>query len=489
MGKLSSNMHTGFESAVWWASQIRQKNISCVEALTHFLDRVELHNASLNAIIALRSEEAMAEAHEADRAIARSAPLGSLHGVPMTVKESFDVAGMPTTWGDPSNASCVAQTNAAAVQRLVTHGAIIFGKSNVPTMLADWQTFNPIHGTTNNPWDVTRSPGGSSGGAAAALAAGMTALELGSDIGASIRNPAHYCGVYGHKPTYGVVPQAGHGAGRADTPLDLLVCGPLSRSAEDLAAAMDVLVTPEPWDRHLAISLPPARVASLKGARIAVWVDDGQCPVDRDVRDAIVSVGEAMQREGALVDWEARPFADSRAEHELYIQMLRGATGPLLGDADYRSQEKLASELARSDDRYLAWNARYATQTHRDWYEGNRRRAHLRARWSAFFANYDAVICPVASSSAFPHDQHTPRIHRTIQVNGGPQDYNAQLFWAGLATLSYLPSTVVPTGLSGWGMPIGMQIIGDYGQDRSTIEIARLLAGAIGGFTPPPAYL
>jgi amidase len=421
--------------------------------------------------------------------LARGESLGRLHGVPMTVKESFDVAGMGTTWGDPANAHEVAPSNAASVQSLISQGAIVFGKTNVPTMLADWQTFNPLHGTTNNPWNPQLAPGGSSGGAAAALAAGLTTLELGSDIGASIRNPAHYCGVYGHKPTYGIVPQAGHHAGRADTPLDLIACGPLARSADDLAAALDILVAPEPSEAHWGIALPPTRIDTLKGIRVAAWVDDETCPVDAEIRDAVVRVGGALERAGAKVDWEARPFDDSQAEHELYIQMLRGATGPLLSDEDYRTQAALAAGLDSRDTRYLAWNARYGTQSHRDWFDGHRRRARLRAQWGEFFRRFDVVICPVASSTAFPHDQKTPRVDRRIRVNDGWQDYNSQLFWAGLATLCYLPSTVVPAGLSKQGLPVGLQIIGSYGHDRSTIRLAQLLAEEIGGFVAPAAYL
>ena len=177
------------------AALIRSRKIGCLELLDLYLQRVERYNPAVNAICVLDAQRARKRARAADRALARRTPWGPLHGVPMTIKESFDVAGLPTTWGRPELQRHIPAANALAVDRLQRAGAIIFGKTNVPTLLADWQTFNPIYGTTSNPWDLARVPGGSSGGSAAARAAGLTALECGSDIGASIRNPAHYCGV------------------------------------------------------------------------------------------------------------------------------------------------------------------------------------------------------------------------------------------------------------------------------------------------------
>lgn len=478
-----------FQSTLTWAEQIRRREISCVEALQFHLDRVSQFNKDLNAVVAFRVEEAMRFASESDAALARGEVWGALHGVPMTVKESFDVAGMETTWGVSKLVGSVAATDSAAVGRLKGSGANIFGKTNVPAMLADWQTFNPIYGATSNPWDLTRAPGGSSGGAAAALASALTPLELGSDIGASIRNPAHYCGVFGHKPSYGIVSQAGHSVDRADVPLDLIVCGPMARTAEDLAVAMDLLVGPEPQCEHLRIELPKARRESLAGARIAVWLSDSQCDVDQSVQHAVRRAAEVAKDAGATVDFEARPFPDTALHHEVYLQLLRGATGPLLSNEEYAIVARQFPGLAASDQSYRAKNIRGILQSHRQWYEAHRERSRIRASWKIFFEKYDAVLCPVAASAAFAHDRETPRVDRTIPVNGRMQNYNDQLFWAGLATLSYLPATVIPVARTDAGLPIGLQVIGGFSEDKTTIEMARLLSKRLGGFVPPPAYI
>ncbi len=228
-----------FLPATELATRIRERRLGCRDLLDHMLDRVDRFNSTLNAIVVLDSERARARADAADAAIARGDIWGPLHGVPMTFKESYDIEGLPTTWGLPELAGNLAERDSTVVRRMRDAGAVVFGKTNVPVLLADWQSYNPVYGTTNNPWDVTRTPGGSSGGSAAALAAGLTGLEAGSDIGASIRNPAHYCGVYGHKPTYGVVPPRGHATPGVLAPADISVVGPLARSAEDLEVALD----------------------------------------------------------------------------------------------------------------------------------------------------------------------------------------------------------------------------------------------------------
>ena len=270
-----------YRSAKQWAEDIRLKKVGSVEALRLHLDRVEKFNQEVNAIVVFDLDRAHSQAAAADAAIARGETWGPLHGVPMTVKESFDLTGLATTWGLLTLRNNIATSDAVAVQGLARTGAVVFGKTNVPTLLADWQTFNPIYGTTRNPWDLTRTPGGSSGGAAAALAAGLTPLELGSDIAASIRNPAHHCGVYGHKPSFGVVPQGGHAIPGAEIPIDMLVCGPLARTADDLDTALDAITGAEAENApYWKISLAEPRFRQLKEARIAVWLEDDCCRVD-----------------------------------------------------------------------------------------------------------------------------------------------------------------------------------------------------------------
>src|SRR3989338_4227147 len=227
-----------FRSARQLASAIRRKKLGALELLELYLARVERYTPRLNAIIATDLDAARKRARAADRALARGEVWGPLHGVPMTIKESFDVVGMPTTWGLPELKDNYPPRNALAVDRFLAAGVVLFGKTNVPLYLADWQSFNVVYGTTNNPWDLSRVPGGSSGGSAAALAAGLTGLEAGSDIGASIRNPAHYCGVFGHKPTYGIAPPRGQALPGRISSTDIAVVGPMARRAEDLDAAL-----------------------------------------------------------------------------------------------------------------------------------------------------------------------------------------------------------------------------------------------------------
>ena len=272
-----------FGSAGQLARAVRGRRVSAVELLRGYLDRVDRLNPAINAIVVDDRERALKDARAADRAIAKCGAVGPLHGVPMTVKESFNIPGQPTTFGNPAFAANIAGSDAVVVQRLRAAGAVIFGKTNVPISLSDFQSYNAVYGTTNNPWDVTRGAGGSSGGSDAALAACLTGLEFGSDIGGSIRNPAAYNGVYGHKPTYGIVPKRGHtlieqfvGEG------PISVVGPLARAADDLALALKVTAGPDFEDGYrLVLPPPPAR---LEGLRVAVWLDQPDLsPVDDSV--------------------------------------------------------------------------------------------------------------------------------------------------------------------------------------------------------------
>ncbi len=478
-----------YQTATAMARSIRERRVGCVELLDLHLERVRRYNPALNAIIVLDADRARIRAREADAAIARGESWGPLHGVPMTVKEAFDVAGQPTTWGVPALRDNIAQANAASVDALLGAGAIIFGKTNVPLLLGDWQTFNAIHGTTNNPWDLGCTPGGSSGGAAAALAAGMSALELGSDIGSSVRNPAHYCGVYGHKPSFGVVPQHGHWIPGAHVPLDVLVCGPLARSAEDLALALDLIAGPEPFDRPAwTLRLPAPRRGTLAEFRIALVLDDPNCAVDREVTDRIQAVAEAAARAGARIDDKARPRIDTSHAHDLYLKLLRGATGALLSDETFAQSRAKAAQLAADDRSYGARVLRAVVQDHRAWFAAHEERQAIRAAWASFFEDYEVVLCPIGATAAFPHDQKRERPDRRIMVNGREEDYNAQLYWAGVASLPNLPGTAAPAGRTPGGLPVGVQIVGPYLEDHTTIECARLLAQVTEGFVPPPGY-
>jgi len=442
-----------FQSALHIAAQLRNREIGAVECLEYFRARVERLNPALNAIVVLDWERARESARQADDALARGLPCGPLHGVPMTIKESFDVAGLPTTWGDRT-LSYVAERDDLVVERVKAAGAVIFGKTNVPFRLLDFQSYNDIYGVTSNPWDRTRTPGGSSGGAAAALAAGLTGLEVGSDIGGSIRNPAHYSGVFGHKPTYDII-----GSDRLVRPPflgggDLVVAGPLARSAEDLDLALRLLVGPGRLNRAVHVALPePQR--KLHEYRVAIWPTDENAPVQRELADRCQSLGNRLAALGVKVSDRARP--DFSAAHAAFV---------------YRRLLSAATDAAND-------------LTHRDWLQLHEERTKLRLAWRDFFREWDVVVCPIAACGAFEH-QHGAYRGRKLSIDGVEAPYFQQLFWAGLATCSYLPATVFPTGPGVQELPIGLQAIGDVYTDLQTIEFARLVTREFGGFRPPP---
>ena len=471
------------------ARRIRRKEISSHELLALYLDRIARLGGPINAVPVLDTERATARAREADAALARGEIWGPLHGVPMTVKESFNVTGLPTTYGFTAYANNIATGNAVTVQRLLDAGAVIFGKTNVPASLADWQSFNPVYGTTGNPWDTTRTPGGSSGGSAAALAAGFTALELGSDIGASIRNPAHYCGVWGHKPTWGVVPQTGHELrpwASADA-YDIGAVGPLARSAYDLALALDILAAPLSMLTALG-RVPLAwrdRGTPPRRMRVAVLYDDAEAEVDASVQGALRDLVAFLRAQGVVVTENARPV-DSAEAHEVYIHLLRAATGSHYDDEAYAVARKRVLDYRPDDRSYPARHFRGNTASHRDWVLMDERRERLRRQWAAFFEQHDLLICPVATTPAFPHMQTGERWERMIPVNGHTQPSTDALFWAGYPGLVGLPATAVPLGLSPGGLPVGAQIVGPVFGDPDCLRFAQWIESEYRAFMPPP---
>src|SRR4029453_9888328 len=350
-----------FRSAQQLARDIRRKKIGCLELLDIYLARVEKYDGSLNAVVVRDFDRARTRARAADRALAKRQPWGPLHGVPMTIKESYDVAGLPTTWGVPASAKNIAAKNAVVVDRLLGAGAALFGKTKRPPHLGDGQSFNAIYGTTNNPWDVTRAPGGSSGGSAAALAAGLTALEAGSDIGSSIRNPAHFCGVYGHKPTWGIVPRTGQALPWQTAAVDIDVVGPLARSTDDLELALSVMAGPDEieaagWQLRLA----PARQKQLRDFKVALMLDAPGIAVDREVQDRLQALADFLGRQKTKARDRARPDIDTGEAFAVYTRLLRAATSDRQGDADFDQNAAIARGLAVSDQSYYARATRAA---------------------------------------------------------------------------------------------------------------------------------
>jgi amidase len=478
-----------FQSALELARLLRKRKVSARELLEICLDQYALHNERVNAVVVTDIARAEKAAKAADKRLKKGEPLGLFDGVPMTVKESFDWTGTPSTWGSPDLTQNIAARDATVITRMIGAGAVLYGKTNVPLMLADWQSFNAVYGTTNNPWDLTRTPGGSSGGAAAALATGMSALEVGSDIGASIRNPALYCGVFGHKPTYGVVPYTGHMLPGSVTVSDITVAGPLARSARDLTAMMGVLAGSDGISaRGLRVKLPPSRHKSLKDFRVAIKLTSPVSDVDQPVQQAIADLGRFLETRVRKLSMEAQPaFSDAEA-YENYITLLRATATRRMPDDEFAHHVTTAQQLSPSDKSYVALMTRAFALSHRDWLRVNERRHEMRLAWDGFFDDWDVLLCPAAASAAFPHDQVGERHERLITVNGVQVSTIDQRFWAGYSGDFYLPSTVAPLGLTPQGLPTGVQIIArEYG-DSTALRFAELLEREYAAFRPPPGY-
>lgn len=476
-------------SALEQARLLRQRKISARELLKLSRERVEKYNPAINAVVVSDFARAEKAAAASDRRLKRGEPRGIFDGVPMTIKESFDWTGTPSTWGVARLRDNLASEDAVAVKRITDTGAVLFGKTNVPLMLADWQSFNEIYGTTNNPWDVTRAPGGSSGGSAAALATGMSALEIGSDIGASIRNPAHYCGVYGHKPTFGIVPIKGQRLPGVVSSTDISVGGPLARSARDLTAMLKLMAgSAETETRALSLKLPGPRHKELKDFRVAVMLTDPVSEVDQPVQDLIAKLARFLEPRVKKLSHTARPDFSTREAMDVYIALLRAATSRRQSDEEFANNAAKVASFAPDDTSYLSQMLRAYTIPHRSWLAYNERRHQMRLAWDAFFQEWDVLLCPAAASAAFPHDQAGERHERTILVNGKQVPTTDQLFWAGYSGCFYLPATVAPLGLTPQGLPSGVQIVAPQYEDFTSLRFAELLERDYAGFVPPPDY-
>ena len=478
------------QSAQAQAAAIAIGEISARELLDATLARHDRLNPAINAVVTTQREVALARAADADAATAAGASWGPLHGVPMTIKEAWDWIGSPSTSGHPELLDWRPEQNSEAIDRLLGAGAVIYGKTNLPVSMADWQTFNPVYGTTSNPWNTDMIPGGSSGGAAAALAAGLTALELGRDIGASIRNPAHYCGVFGHKPTYGLVPIAGHGNPGSPTVLDIGVGGPMARYASDLTLGLDTVAGASGLDaRGWKLDLPAPRKNNPQDLRVAVMLESDCCVVqDGELTSQLAATVTALGELGIRLDYHARPNVDLEQAHHNYMMLLRSATGSEYPVDAYEAQKEHAARWDAGDRDYRALAASGITLSHWEWANYHRAREDDRLAWDAFFDDYDLLLCPTAASAAYPHDHAGERADRTIPVNGGQEPTVDQLFWAGMSCGVYLPGTVAPAGLTASGVPCGLQIVAGHLRDRESIAFAGFMERELGGYQVPPGY-
>lgn len=428
-------------SATDIATAIAAGETSAREQCEAAIARIEAGDGAINAVVVRDFERALAAADVADAAVARG-ERRPLLGVPMTVKEAFDVAGLPTSWGFSHAAGNIATSDAVAVQRLKAAGAVILGKTNVPKALGDWQSVNSIYGRTSNPHDPARTCGGSSGGAAAALAAGYVPMELGSDIGGSIRVPSHFCGIWGHKPSYGALNGYGHrfpGSDGAEAVLGVI--GPMARDGSDLPLLLDLLA-----DLPLPRAAAPVR-------RVLVLTAHPATATAAAVIDGVERAAAALARDGVEVIRSHPALPDLMVQHDAYTA--------LLGTVFARSDPTLHDTLPRLLP-YLAMLDAQARNTR---------------AWAKLFAEVDAVIAPPAATQAFPHDPR-PQAQRTLTIDGVERGYHAHLAWAGLATYPGLPATTVPAGTAN-GLPTGVQVLTDLNHDHLAIATARRIAALL----------
>jgi amidase len=478
-----------YRTATDLLAALAARQMSSRELVDAAVARIEALDPKINAVVVRDFDRARAAADAADAALARG-ERRPLFGLPMTVKEQFNVAGLPTTWGFPRFKDWRPAADALAVQRLKAAGAIILGKTNIPTGLTDWQSHNDVYGTTNNPWDLGRTPGGSSGGAAASLAAGFVPLELGSDIGGSLRVPAHFCGVFAHKPSIELVPQ--RGSGPPGTPAipargDMAVIGPMARSAADLALELAVLAGPdELWDgMGYKLALPEPRHEALTEFRVLVIEAHPLCPTAASIGKAVDGLTDRLGKLGCSVTRSNAKMPELARTTRNYVELLEAFFAADL-PPDARARLEAAAAAQSPDDLDLgAATLRGGSMSHAAWVHTSRLREGLRAGWQALFQDVDVILCPPFSTVAFPHD-HSPQPMRQIDIDGKKVPYGDQLAWPAVATLCGLPATVAPIGHGDDGLPLGVQIIGGYLSDRTTIAFAGLIEREFGGFIPPP---
>jgi amidase len=457
------------DPALWTTSEqaaaIANKSLGAVELFDAQLARVERLDPAINAICTHAIEPARIRAAEADLATAAGNSWGPLHGITVTIKDAIATKGIISTGGAPELRKHIPTHDAPSVARIKQAGAIVFGKTNLPLWSGEWQAFNDMFGTTSNPWDLQRTSGGSSGGAAAVVATGMSSFEIGTDIGGSVRIPAAFCGVYGHKPSHGVIPTLGYldepNGGNVES--DVNVFGPITRSAQDLRLLLDILSGPTP-DRAAAwqLNLPEPGdhgITGLRNLRVGVWFDEPSLPVDPDMISALNKLLPVLEQAGALVDVARRPNFDFQETWTSGMQLIGAACG--VSDNDQ-------------------------SMSNTDWLFAHRKRTEVRARWADYFADFDVLLCPVSITPAIPHLQDGPIGNRRMMVGGHEVPYFLIGVWASLIGAAYLPSTSTPIGLTTGGLPVGVQVVAPYLHDRTAIAVSGWITELIGGYVVPP---
>lgn len=474
-----------FNSAHEMLAALASKEISATELTEMQIQRIEAHDPDLNAIPVKTFDRAREAAKTADKRIGKG-DKAPLLGLPMTLKEATLVAGLPQTAGIPDFKGYTPEHDGAIAANIFNAGAGLLGKTNIPLALADWQADSPVYGRTNNPWDLTRTPGGSTGGGAAALAAGMTPLELGSDIGGSIRVPAAYCGLYGHRPSETAVPRSG-AFPMADLPNPAFlmgVQGPLARTAKDLTLLLDVIAGPEPGEEiGWKLNLPGPRHSNLKDFRVAVIPSLLQVSASSQMQARLEELVSLLSKEGATVD-EAMPAFDMES---YFYDYLRTLTIMVTQGQSPEERSKTAEQLRQSGEPTAMARADGMDMGAQEYLMMVTRRQSVRLAWQKFFQDWDVVIAPMTIDSAFPH-QEGDMSERTLMVDNNEVPYGSNILFPMLAIYAGLPSTAFPAGLDAKGLPLGLQVIGPYLEDRTTLAFAELIEQAWYRFEPPPAY-
>ena len=486
-----SERQLGLLTATELTQKLRDREVSSRELLEHYRERRARYNESINAIVTVDDEAAQAAAAAADEQLAAGGDTPPLLGLPMTIKDALATKGMRSTGGAQVLAGHVPDHDAEVVARSREAGAVIFGKTNLPEWSADVQSFNSIFGTTNNPWDLSCGPGGSSGGASAAIAAGLTGAEIGTDIGGSVRLPAHFAGVCSHKPSFGIVPQLGyisHETYQTGEP-DVNVVGPITRSVDDCELLLDVLAGPRAdlasaWK----LELPAQRHDEVTDFRVAAHLDDPAVPVSSEVAEALDHAVEVLEQSGVNVDRAAWPedlaFGDIE---DVGLPLISAATSPARGGDAFEAMQKVVLDPDGHPES-MQMRARATAMFHRDWLLLCERRDNNRKKWARFFERYDVLLAPVAHVAAFPHTQEGHLYNRTLTVDGVERPYVDVIKWTSQFGYVGLPASVVPVGISPRGVPVGVQVVGPHLGDRTTLALARYLEQLLGGYQVPPGF-
>ena len=465
-------------SAVRMAALVRRKAVSPVDLVEAHLRKIERLNPCLNAFVAVDAERALARARAAEKAVAEGATLGPLHGVPVTIKSSIDVAGLPTESGSRLRAGRIAPTDAPLVARLKNAGAIVIGNTNVPEMLMAYETDNSLKGRTNNPWDLERTPGGSSGGESAAIAAGLSAGGVGSDGGGSIRVPAHFTGICGLKPTPGRVPSTGHYPPSVGPFALLGVVGPMARTVADVAALFEAMTGPDDGDTAAApVSVRQPGAAELAARCIGYFEADEQVPATAETRAAVRAAVRVLEDAG----FETRPFFPKALEgaRDAWWALFGLAGGFVLGPMLAGHAPELSPILLEMIELVVAEPPLTVERLIQAWIG----RDQLRLGLLSEMREVPAFLCPVCSIPAFKHGEREWSIDgRKVRYLREP-DVMAYTQWFNLLGN---PALVVPAGQSSDGLPIGVQVVGRPYEEELLLAIGSEIERALGGYKPPP---